>query len=269
MMTYESLSRHPGMDPWISQLDDILREASALRSEEIEMRLAGGILMTTFRDPSYPDAERWAARALDLSRGHPDLVWRTIIAFNWFVYHVQFGRFAAAGSVVDEMRALIRASDASPVVVVCAGMTVVAHEALTADPAYRETVATVLDVARSSGLPFTSKVCVLIGGLYGALSDGKAATYTPWLVELERDVATVGPGQHSQYLQCVIRAALLRGDVREADRHRPELLRASAEGGWRFDNALALLLAAQVTAKSGDPAASAAHLRDALAIGST
>lgn len=268
MTTYESLSRHPGMDPWIALLDDILREASAVRSEEIEMRLAGGILMSTFRDPSRPDAERWAARALDLSRHHPDLVWRAIIAFNWFAYHLQFGRFAMAGEVVDEMRTLMRASDTSALVAVCAGMTVVSHEALTADPAYRETLETVVDIARSAGLPFTAKVAALIGGLYGALSDGQTVMYTRWLAELERDVATVGPGQYCQYLQCVVRAALLRGDVEGADRHRQELLRMSAAGGWLFDKAVALLLVAQVAAKSGDLAAADEHLREALAIGS-
>jgi len=66
----------------------------------------------------------------------------------------------------------------------------------------------------------------------------------------------------------VIRAALLRGDVWGADRHRQKLLRMSAEGGWRFDYAVALLLAAQMAAKSGDLAAVGEHLPDARAIAS-
>src|SRR5438034_1353186 len=86
------------------------------------------------------ERRRWAERALELARRHPDLAFRAITALNWFFYHWQLGDLATAALVVDEMRALMRAPDVSPVVAVNASMTVVLHEWLSALPSYRRTV---------------------------------------------------------------------------------------------------------------------------------
>src|SRR5262249_53134508 len=151
LLTYVSEGRLTGVDPWIALLDDMLGEAGGPRSPEIEMQVAGATLIAmTYRQPQLRDGPHWAERAPELSQRHPSLMWRTITAFHWFQYHMQLGDLAKAGLVVDDMRALMRAPDVSPGFAVSASMTVVWHEWLSADPSYRDTVAHILELARSA-----------------------------------------------------------------------------------------------------------------------
>jgi LuxR family transcriptional regulator, maltose regulon positive regulatory protein len=270
MLSYVSEGRLAGIDQWIALLDDMLREAGGLPSEAIEMQVAGGALIAmTHRRPHLPDGPRWAERALELSQKHPNLTWRTLTAFNWFQYHMQLGDLARAGLVADGMQALMRTVNVAPVIAVGASMTVVWHEWLSADSSYRDTVARILELTNSAGILHQTKFTTVSAGLFGALSDGDDETVEAWLRELERDLSAVGPSFRSWYHQFLMRAALLRGDVREADRHRPELLRLAREAGWAFDSAVALLLSAHVAHASGDAAEASAHLGEALVIGRT
>jgi DNA-binding SARP family transcriptional activator len=270
MLTYVSEGRLSGLDEWIALRDDMLRDAGGLQSEGVEMQVAGGTLIAmAYRQPHLPDGPRWAERAVELSRRHTNLTWRTLTAFNWVQYHIQFGDFAKAELVVDGMRALMRAGDVPPAVSVGASMSVAWYESLSADPSYRETVARILELAQRAGIFHQTKFTTVSAGLLGALSDGQGQTVETWLRELEKDLPTVGPSFQSWYQQSLVRAALLRGDLREAERQRPEMLRLAREAGWAFDSAVAALLSAHVAHKSEDTTQAAEDLTEAFRIGRT
>jgi hypothetical protein len=109
-------------------------------------------------------------------------------AAGWLQYQMQQGDLANATGVVDEMRALMRTRDVSPVMAVNASMTVAWYEALTVAPSYRDTVTRVLELAQATGIFYSARHVVLSAGLLGALSDGDLETTARWRAELERDV---------------------------------------------------------------------------------
>jgi ATP/maltotriose-dependent transcriptional regulator MalT len=265
IIAYEGEGNAVSMDPWISRLEDVLRPNEAFPSKEVETRVAAGMLAAVcLRQPNHPDGAQWAERALQLSREHPDLAFRTITAFNWFCYYFQRGEHPRTIAIVDEMRALMRARNVSTVVAVNASLTVSWYEAFVAARSYRRTVAKVLELAHSSGMFYSARIAVLATGLFGALSDGDLKTAYIWCQELKKDLLTLGPGYLGWYYECLVRAALTRGDLHEAAEHQPEMLRLGLLGGWCLNCAAVLLLSVQVLNRCGDAQEARLHLKRAF-----
>ena len=141
------------MDRWITLLDDIMQDAPAFPSKGVETRVATAMLVAiTMRRPSHPQAARWAERAIELARRHPDPFTRAIGAVAWFRHQLQAGDLAKVAAVVDEMRAVMRARDVSPIAAVNASMVVAWYEAAMALPSYRRTVAHMLELVQTTGV---------------------------------------------------------------------------------------------------------------------
>ncbi len=151
------------------------------------------LIALAFRQPHHPRARDWAQRAIEMARHHPDPALRTMAAAGWLQYQMQQGDLSNATGVVDEMRALLRTRDVSPVMAVNASMTVAWYEALKAVPSYRDTVSQVIERAQATGIFYSARHVVLSAGLLGALSDGDLETAARWLRQLERDVHLLGP----------------------------------------------------------------------------
>jgi ATP/maltotriose-dependent transcriptional regulator MalT len=241
------------MDRWISVLDDILAETPAFPTKGVETRVAIAMLIaTTFRRPGHPGAASWAARVIDLGPRHPDPTTRAMAIVNWIHYQIQFGDVASASAVVDEMRRVARARDVSPVAIVNASMPVAWYEAITAVPSYRDTVARVLELSRTTGVYYTARHVVLSSGLLAALSDGDVETAGAWLHELEKDVHLLGPMFRCWHQWFLVWQSLLLGDVSRAATLQPELLRLAELEGCPLDIATAHVMSAQVVHARGD-----------------
>ena len=176
------------------------------------------------------------------------------------------GDFSGLDAIADEMRALLRARDSSPVVAVNASMTVVWYETAKALPSYRRTVTGMLELARTTGMFYTARHVVLSGGLVGALSDGDLATAGAWLRELERDVHLLGPGFRAWHHWFVVWEALIRKDVARAASYQPEMLRLAQAAGRPVDEAVACLMSAQTLHALGETSAAFVHVERARAI---
>ena len=176
------------------------------------------------------------------------------------------GDFSGLDAIADEMRALLRARDSSPVVAVNASMTVVWYETAKALPSYRRTVTGMLELARTTGMFYTARHVVLSGGLVGALSDGDLATAGAWLRELERDVHLLGPGFRAWHHWFVVWEALIRKDVARAASYQPEMLRLAEADGRPVDEAVACLMSAQTLHARGETSAAFVHVERARAI---
>ncbi len=255
------------MDRWIALLDDIMQDAPAFPSRGVEARVATAMLVaTTMRQPSHPQAARWAERAIELARRHPDPFTRAIAAVAWFRHQLQAGDLAKVAAVVDEMRTVMRARDVSPIAAVNATMVVAWYEAATALPSYRRTVAQVLELAQTTGV-YSARHYTLCGGLMGALSDGDLETSASWLQELERDVHRLGPMFRFWHHWFIVWDALIRCDVARATTYQPEMLRLALLEGCALDEAVAHLLSAQVLHARGVERDARGHLDRGFEIG--
>ena len=255
------------IDDWIARFDKIFHQAAHFPSEEIEGRVAAAMLSAiVVRKPAHPDGVRWAQRALELTREHPDLVFRAITAFTWFYYHYQMGDFGRASVVVDEMRGLMGDLNLSPVVRLVSSMSVALHELTFALPSYRRTVSDMLDLTRTTGLLHTAKHVTLGIGITAALGDGDWDTADRWIHEMERDVTILTPGYKGWYYGFLVRTALVRGELDRAAAHQPEMLHLLTAGGAAIYILTAHIVSAEILGRRGEKNRARVHLDEALKI---
>ena len=197
----------------------------------------------TMRQPHHPNAARWAERAIELARSHPDRSLRAIAIGAWIHFEVQRGDLAKVAGLIDDLRAILRDRNVSPVFAVNASGPVAWYEALMALPSYRRTVSDRLELTRSTGMFYSSRHLALMAGIVGALSDGDVEAAAPWLREIERDLGVLGPGFRAWHRWFVVWDALVRNDIVGAAGHQPEMVRLAREGGSPLDEAVACLMA--------------------------
>jgi len=256
------------MDRWLGLLEEIIDQTPAFPSKGVETRVATAMLAAIMsRQPQHPHGGRWAERAIELARTHPDTATRSMAMMSWITYQAQVGDLAKAATAVDEMRGVMLARDASPVDAVNAGIAVAWYEAMTAQPEYRRTVARMLALAQTTGMFYSVKDFGLCAGLQGALSDGDLKTAAPWLEELGRDGHLHGPMFRFWHQRGVVWQALVQHDVRRAVSHQPEMLRQAFLDGYPLDEVVARLMSAQVLLARGERDEPRAHVERALEIG--
>jgi LuxR family transcriptional regulator, maltose regulon positive regulatory protein len=270
IISYQGESNTVPIDRCIELLEELMQEAPEFPSEEIEMHVAAAMISAiAVRQPGHPDGARWAERAWNLARRHSDLSFRAITALNWCYYHYQLGDCAKAALVADEMRALMRTCNISPVANVLASMTVVWHELAYALLSYRDTVSEMLDLVRATGMSNVAKHATLSCGIKAALSDGDLKTADIWIREMEQDLDVLGPGYKGWYYASIIRMALLQGELERAVAQQPEMLRLSLAGGAPLTCVEALLVSAEVFGRCGKEQQARLHLDQALEVART
>jgi LuxR family maltose regulon positive regulatory protein len=257
------------MDPWIALLDELMQEISEFPSEEVETRVSIAMFTAiTMRQPNHPDGAHWAERSLRLARKQTDAALKATTLVNWLVYYWELGDIPKAGHVVDEMRALARANNVSPIAALTAAFGLAWHEALLALPSYRTTASYTLDLAQKCGFE-PGKYGALNTGLIGALSDGDLETAGPWLQESVKHLNVAHPGYSFFSHWMVVWEALIRGDILRAASYQPEMLRIGIRDGWPVHNAVANLLSVHVLHAQNKTKEAQARLDDALEIART
>jgi DNA-binding SARP family transcriptional activator len=252
IIAFEAESNLMAVDSWLAEFERLRTRFGTIPSEDVERRVASAVLAVSLhRYPRHPEAPRWAARALELSRSDADLGLRAISAFNWWLYHFQLGQHTNAAPV-DEMRALMDARDTAPEVAVMASLLPIWSEALTGDVAYRATTGRMLALARSTGMFNVARFGALVGALMGALSDGELELASSWASEYEKESATLGNGYRGIYSKFLVRTALQRDDLATAALHRSDMVTYSVAAGWKMDMVAGFLLSAQVLDRCGD-----------------
>ncbi len=256
------------LDSWITLIDELMQEAQGFPSKEVEAQVATSMLAAiTWRQPAHPDGSYWAERALELTRHHPDLGLRTLMAYGWMAYHWQLGDVEKASLVIDDMRKLIRAPDVPPYVVLWAGNVVASYEWMSASPSCCGLVAELLEIAEKNGVIHAVNYSLLRIGIIAALDHGDLTTAATWMRQTEKDLPRLGPNFHCWYHSCAVREALIRGDIGRAWAHQPEMLRFGLDSGWPLDEASVRLLSAQIQQARDEGGAAREHLERALEIG--
>jgi len=258
------------MDRWIELLEEIMAQTPGFPSKGVETRVSVAMLCAvTMRQPHHPNAARWAERAIELARSHPDRSLRAIAIGAWIHFEVQRGDLAKVAGLIDDLRAILRDRNASPVFAVNASGPVAWYEALMALPSYRRTVSDRLELTRSTGMFYSSRHLALMAGIVGALSDGDVEAAAPWLREIERDLGVLGPGFRAWHRWFVVWDALVRNDIVGAAGHQPEMVRLAREGGSPLDEAVACLMSAHVLHARRRHAEAQAQVDHALRVGRT
>ena len=256
------------IEQYAAIIDDLLRDSNEFPSEEVEARVSAGMLCAVlFRERPRPDADRWADRALELARVHPDLQFRAITAGQWLFYRAWFAELRQVGTIAEDMLALMKAHDLNPGVRMIAGITVTGYDFLLGLPTYRRTVADVVTLAQATGMVgHAGRHSTLSHGVFAAVSDQDLVLADQWLAELANDLATLGPGYRAWYHQNVARVSLLKGDLTRAEANRREMLRAGSTAA-HWSKAASLITSADVLHARGMPIEAHSDLDSALRMG--
>jgi ATP/maltotriose-dependent transcriptional regulator MalT/DNA-binding SARP family transcriptional activator len=267
--SYVMEGRTDALDGWIALLPELQDGGADPVPEDIEARVATTMLLAiAWRDPGHRDGHRWAERALDLTRRHPDRIFRTLACFAWFLLYWQRGDGARASLVIDEMRGTMRARDVAPLVAVHAAVPVAWYEALWALPSYRQTVAETRALALAAGLDHVVASSVLFYGAVAAVTQGDLDTGRAWLAEIVDTAGEQGPGWALACHAVLAIEALSRGDLEGATTHAVAIGRLGYTSGTFFEEVSMRLVAAHVCHERKDDPEARAHLELALALAS-
>lgn len=103
------------LDRWIAWLDDRTEKDAPFPSPEIAISVAAGMTAAlTWRNPVHPDIQKWADKALSLSRTSPDIEACTRAYINNAIYHIWMGEFDKCSVLISEMKTMIASQPVPP-----------------------------------------------------------------------------------------------------------------------------------------------------------
>jgi DNA-binding SARP family transcriptional activator len=105
------------MDPWIEELDALLKDAKPFSAPEIEARAVFAMFSALmFRRPQHPDLGSWADRMMALIRSRLDNNLRLLLGGYLSHYRSWMGDIAGFRLVVDMMGEIMKTSEPAPLV---------------------------------------------------------------------------------------------------------------------------------------------------------
>ena len=247
-IAYESISADL-FDPWLALFDTLRREFPEFPSEEIEARVANSMLLAvTWRRPQHPDAESWAERAFELSRGKSDVNARAQTLFVWVMHHIQSGNFRSAVAAVPEAWQLATAREGPPLTAVIARVAI-AWTWLAGEKDSRRAATEGFALAKSAAVANGDCECLLNLAAM-ALHDGDADTASGRLREVEKRLGQSGQAYRLWYHSYVTWEALVRNDPLKAASAARSTLQFM-QTGRPWDEAVGLTLATLALHESG------------------
>ncbi|MEW6585268.1 MAG: BTAD domain-containing putative transcriptional regulator [Nitrospirota bacterium] len=104
------------LDTWLLALEELLRKFGRFPSEDIQGRTVCSIVRAmSLRRPAFFPMDRWAERALDLTRSSKDRTMKTELLVHSGSFFYSSGKFQQMGIILDELRALIQHGYISPI----------------------------------------------------------------------------------------------------------------------------------------------------------
>jgi ATP/maltotriose-dependent transcriptional regulator MalT/DNA-binding SARP family transcriptional activator len=255
------------LDRWIDDLERMLGERPEFPSPEIRTRVTATMFYAlVFRRPEHPAIDTWAERAEALSRAG-DVNRRMQTGFMLTTYHLWRGRLAAAAATLEQLRALARSPDASPLVTLSWRVVEAYYHWHVAEPDLcLRAAASGLDLADQTGIHLMDPN-LLAQGVYGALIAGDRANARTLLNRLAGFVAGARNVHESQYHFLMGWDALLGGDRPRALEHTRRALESVS--GAPFPRAWNEIALGIVLHEMGKETEADEHLALGRAIGRT
>jgi DNA-binding SARP family transcriptional activator len=101
-------------DPWIAEVETLLRRNPDFPSPEIEARVLSSLQCVIFRAPQHGALTRWTERALELMRASASSDLRLKLASFVLLHHVWCGDLQGVGPLLAAARPLLNAKGTAP-----------------------------------------------------------------------------------------------------------------------------------------------------------
>ena len=259
---YEETEFRP-LEDWLAAFDDLMGEFPEFPSAEVEMRVAGAMLLVLLcRRPQHREIKVWARRAVELVQAAPSPADRLAVTCDILTYQLWIGDLESAATLAGDLRALSRAPQVPAHARIAAARVLARYEWLVGDVvAAQATVDAGLALVRASGVELL-RHSLMLEAAAASLSAGDRVTAGRWLAETRRDLARLTPFARVWYHFLAGWDALLAADVTTALGEHETLLSATWQCGMPALRCLAHLFAAQALDRAGTPGADV-HLAQA------
>jgi LuxR family maltose regulon positive regulatory protein len=255
------------LDKWIRILEGTTPGLDTFPSEEIEERVVSSMFTAlVLRQQQDSDIEEWAKRALLLAKGSSNINAKMQTLAHLALYRILMGDFEKADLPIYTLRQLTRSREAQPLARIM-GLYVEALYCQVAGLHEKclEAVSDGLELARASDVHIMD--CMLLGqAVFSALNSGDSRTAEKSLKKMGSSFDPCKPLETYQYHFLKTRAALIRGDLRQASLHVELALKWAIDEGSSLPLGLGYLLKAHVAHELGENREAAQHLAHAFSI---
>lgn len=255
------------LDKWIRILEGVMHGLNTFPSEEIEERVVSGMFTAlVLRQQQDSSIEGWAKRALLLAKDSSSINAKMQTLAHLALYRILMGDLEKADLVIDTLRQLIRSKEAQPLARIM-GLYIEALYCQVAGLYEKclEAVSDGLELARTSDVHIMD--CMLLGqAVFSALNSGDSKTAEKFLKKMGLSFDSCKPLEIYQYHFLKTRAALIRGDLRQASLHVETALKLAIDAGSSLPLGLGYLLKAHVVHELGENREAAQHLAHAFSI---
>lgn len=254
-------SNFSGEDPWIAEMDRLIRADPACLTAEIEAEVVASGVAIMFRAPAHPMLDDWAERGLHIIRTRKVSGLESPLIHFLLQRAIWRGDFALGQRVVADIRASLDLHQAPPLAAIGLELWSGALAVLLDEHAQgQQHFDVALEIGRHNGIAMLNGL-ILGSAVYGALSVGDLDQASQLL---ERMQASVLPGRHAdQRFVHHLRSglALLRGDLQTA---RSVLEGTTLEPGPPFICALNWIVLSMVLVEQRDWMGAQAWLQRSL-----
>lgn len=241
------------LDPWISLLENLLKEYPEFPSLEIESRVAFSMFKAlNFREPTHADIKAWAERTLRLSRKSPDVNFR-IEAVTHLIFHDFYSDLSSAPLLLQGLQESLHSSkDVSPLSQVYSEMVLAIYYWMTGHlEMCLKAVARGLDISRTSGVHLMDGM--LLGqGVTCSLIDGDLARAGEFLRKMAPIADRGRRIERAFYIWLSSWEALLRGDIPRSRQQIENGLKVGRELGGPSQELLYQWMMAEVLHEQGE-----------------
>lgn len=262
-----SFSDFTGVDRWINELENIVKESGGFPSPELEIRATFALFTILYMSrPDHPRFSFWFERARALMHSCRDNSQRVINATFLLHYYSWIGFPADAPSLMHDLHLAMKASDVPPGVRIMGCLMKAIHGWSTASfEACGKAVAEGLETARFHGLHHYE--CKLYAqDVYRATITGDCAASSVALQRLADTTNFDNPLDASHYHLLASFDARCRADFTASLEHARISQKTVIEGGAAFPLAWGLYNLSQALFDTGSIPEASEHLEKALQI---
>lgn len=256
------------LDRWFSLLDGLMSEFGDFPSEEVGARVTCSMVRAlALRRPHYSAMERWADRALELSRTGKDISIRIEALIHLASYRYGGGELRKLEILLESLREAIRRPDVSPLARLTVHWVEAAHANLVSR--FDRCIGTVregLELAESTGVHVMDYMLMGQGALC-SLKSGDFATAKGYLGTMASSLPLAKSWEASFYHYAAAWDALLRGDPARAAHHSDQSVLLCREVGNPWTIHLANLQRSNIFHAAGEDGKAAEHLAEAFDAG--
>jgi LuxR family maltose regulon positive regulatory protein len=235
------------VNKWLSVFEELTKNAKIFPSQEIEARVTSSMFLAlATAQPSHPDIEEWAERAIALAEASEDINFKIQIFYQIALYRSLSGDFQKASLAIDMLRQLTHAHDASPLTLITTRLAESIYYHMTGlHEECLKAVSDGLELSQNTGVHIVDKM-ILGNGSVGALQANDFSTFNTLIEKMALNLSRFSLYEISFYHWLKTRKALRRGNLGQASAHIELAVNAAMEAGMPFSLCISHLVKAEV-----------------------